>query len=46
MRSGRDWSVHPAEERAASEEIKRRVRDVWYAPALETARDRAADVPR
>lgn len=30
--------------RAAREEIKRRVRDVFYAPALETARDRAAEV--
>jgi putative transposase len=30
--------------RAAREEIKRRVRDVFYAPALETAKDRAAEV--
>jgi transposase-like protein len=32
--------------RAAQEEIKRRVRDVFYAPSLDMARERAADVVR
>ena len=32
--------------RAAREEIKRRVRDVFYAPSLEMARERAAEVLR